>query len=176
MADAKQQIRRELHPQLRTLWQQHPMLKEQRNGKNESETLAERFANEYARCGFRFVPLVPLSSHAMCALDITILRRDEPHSIVNAAGDLDGRVKTLLDGLQMPRQCSEMGTPVPAPEPHEDPFYVLMEDDRQIYELNVTTDRLLIPPIENEPHRDILAVILVKTTDMSGNPFSIYRI
>jgi hypothetical protein len=143
-----------------------------------SENPAEPFylptIDEYSRCGFRFVPLVTMTNGAMCALDITILRRDEPHALVTAAGDLDGRVKTLIDALQMPRQCSELGPGKPKPGPDEDPFFVLMEDDKLVYELNVTTDRLLIPRDANEPYRDIFALIRVRTKDVAGNVLSVW--
>ena len=111
----------------------------------------------------------------MCSLDVLVLRRDEPHALINAAGDLDGRMKTLLDALQMPRQCSELG-PNSKPEPDEDPFYVLMEDDRLIYELNVTTDTLLMPTEPNEEHRDVVAVVRVKTRVVDGNVFNVFGI
>ncbi len=46
-------------------------------------------------------------------------------------------------------------------------FFVLMEDDSSIYELNVTTDRLLIP-YDEHAHRNVMAVINVRTRTFSG--------
>jgi hypothetical protein len=89
-------------------------------------------------------------------------------------GDIDGRVKTLLDGLRMPHQCSEVDGLTPSDG--EDPFFVLLEDDRVIYELNVTTDRLLVPPDPEEPERDVVAVIRVRTRTFSGNFLNIHDI
>lgn len=109
----------------------------------------------------------------MCSLEVLILRRDEPHALINAAGDVDGRVKTLLDALQVPRQCSEVGEHA-KPEADENPFYVLMEDDRLIYELNVTTDTLLAPVEASEPHRDVVAIVRVKTRVVDGDVFNVF--
>jgi hypothetical protein len=164
--DAKHRIRRELHPQLRTLWHQDETLRNWFTAPPEGhpDYLGQR-ADDYARCGFRFVPLVALKDEGGCALDILILRRQEPNKLFTGAGDIDARVKTLLDGLRMPQQCSELGGAVP--EDGEDPFFVLLEDDRVIHELNITTDRLLVPPKPHESQREIVAIIKVRTRTFS---------
>src|SRR5207249_333784 len=125
---AKHRIRRELHPQLRTLWQQHPALQrsfepeKQKGGISRVEELARR----YSHSGFRFVPLIKKEGFA-CALDIVLLRRQEPYRAFDPVGDLDGRVKTLIDGLRMPQLGQEVGENKPTPD--EDPFFCLMDDD-----------------------------------------------
>jgi hypothetical protein len=172
--DAKHRIRCEIHPQMRSLWRSHVMLKDQVWQEDETTPVDRVLANKFARCGFRFVPLVNNDSGAMVSLDILIMRRDEPHSVINAAGDIDGRVKTLLDALQMPRQCSELGDGKPSED--EDPFYVLMEDDRLIYELNVTTDTLLVPTEPLEHPRDVVAIVKVKTRVVDGNILNIFGV
>src|SRR5438067_630595 len=95
--DAKHRIRRELHPQLKALWHQHPFLKDRWVAAPGERSLVEQHADNYAKCGFRFIPLV--TEDAACALDVLILRREEPYQVLTASGDVDGRVKTLLDGL-----------------------------------------------------------------------------
>ena len=164
--DLKHRIRRELHPQLRALWLQHPALKDQWSSPRGVPTVENR-ANNFALGAFRFVPLVANDVRQTCALDIVLLRRDEPMSVFNAAGDIDGRAKTLLDGLRMPRQSGEIKEITP--EAGEDPFFVLLEDDRLVYELNVTMDYLWVPPDESEPYRDVLALIRVRTRSISGS-------
>jgi hypothetical protein len=44
-----------------------------------------------------------------CELDILLLRRQEPYRAFDPVGDLDGRVKTLIDGLRMPQLGQEVG-------------------------------------------------------------------
>jgi hypothetical protein len=171
---AKHRIRRELHPQLRLLWQQHQRLNDWVTRKREQgdESPLISLSRQYARCGFHFVPLVAADSAAALSLDILILRRDEPFQLFTGTGDIDTRVKTLLDGLRMPQQCSELNGNVPQAD--EDPFFVLMEDDKLVYELNVTTDRLLIPPEGNEQIRDVHAIIKVKTKSSSVRLLSLF--
>lgn len=161
--DVKQRIRHELHPQIRTLFQQHPAIK----GHWEQGQ-----ARQYERFGFQFCPLVTEDAGVACALDILILRREEPFKLFNASGDVDGRVKTLLDGLRMPQQAGEIGEDVPSED--EKPFFCLLEDDNLIYELNATTDRLLLPPDTREPLRDVVAIIKVKTKTFHADFYSMF--
>lgn len=160
--DAKQRIRREIHSQLSTLFDTHPTLA----NLGGSPGRVEAVADDYQRCGFRFVPLVREANSMACSLDIVLLRRDEPHRVMSGSGDLDGRVKTLIDGLRMPQQCSELGGA--GPEDDEDPFFVLLEDDRLIYDIRVTSDRLLVPADPGERHRDVVALIRVHVTTIVG--------
>jgi hypothetical protein len=172
--DAKHRIRRELHPQLRSLWQQHPALKDfWEHPRHGFARISDR-AKQFERFGFRFLPLVTADAEIACALDILILRREEPFHLFTGGGDIDGRVKTLLDGLRMPSQGPEVNGQ--KPESDEDPFFCLLEDDKLIYEINVTTDRLLVPPEPQEPHRDVVAVIRVKTKSFGANFLSVYDI
>ena len=67
-------------------------------------------------CGLRFVPLVQRKIRLACELHITFLRRGEPGAVVHG-GDLDNRLKTLLDALRMPQSPQELaGEPVPPGE------------------------------------------------------------
>ena len=51
--DAKDEIRRQLHPQLRTLWQQNPGLKNAFTTVGaDGVTSLGRIANHFRRCGF----------------------------------------------------------------------------------------------------------------------------
>ena len=49
------------------------------------------------------------------------------------------------------------------PSPGEDPFYCLLEDDRLITSVTVTTDRLLVPQDSSWQPNDVFLVILVAT-------------
>jgi hypothetical protein len=167
--DVKHRIRCELHPQLRTLWKQHGLLRQAWKPKDDGSVPVETVADNYARCGFRFVPLVRRGM--ACSLKVLILRRDEPHKVFSGSGDLDGRVKTLMDGLRIPQQCSEIDGQVP--QEGEDPFFCLLEDDRHIFDFEVITDRLLIPPEPSEPERDVVAVIAVHVRLALGAEFAV---
>jgi hypothetical protein len=94
-----------------------------------------------------------------------MLRRDEPFRVF-AGGDLDGRVKTLIDGLRKPQQKSECAGMEPSGD--EMPFFCLLQDDDLIYDFRIEGDRLLTPPERDEPERDVVVLIEVKVTTLTG--------
>jgi hypothetical protein len=67
------------------------------------------------------------------------LRHEEPLTFMKQGGDLDGRLKTLFDGLRMPQDASQQAGTLPT----ADPLYVLLEDDILISDLSIKTGRLL---------------------------------
>lgn len=165
-AAQKQAIRKALHPQLRELWRTNKFLKEFRvfNGtliqthvsqvaqhgapfntsvERPSQSLAEFTADQYHEFGYKWVPLVREEWDLSCALDILFLRRDPPGSVISA-GDLDNRLKTLVDGLRKPKNQGELGGRN-TPDADEDPFYCLLEEDKDISAFSVESDTLLDP-------------------------------
>ena len=98
-----------------------------------------------------------------CSLDILFLRRDVPGSAIITGGDIDNRLKVLIDALKMPRECGQIPAGWVASADH-DPLYCLMEDDSLITQIKITTDRLLAPLLEEESQNDVVLVIHVKTT------------
>ena len=116
---------------------------------------------EWQRCGYEFIPLVSRKYSLRCSLDILFLRPEEPGFLIES-GDLDNRVKTVFDALRMPSTLSE--TAGVGPTEDEKPFYCLLEDDKLISEVRVTTDQLLLLPHERElKPNDAFLVITVKT-------------
>jgi hypothetical protein len=104
-----------------------------------------------------------------CSLDILLLRPEEDRFIFNA-GDIDGQVKTLFDALRMPKGVNETGGV--GPEGDETPFFCLLEDDRFITEVNVTTDKLLLLPTQRDVKaNDALVVIHVKLNHKNARTF-----
>jgi len=51
---------------------------------------------------FQFAPLVNNKLHMTADLNITMLRPGRPGSLITHAGDIDNRLKTLLDALKVP--------------------------------------------------------------------------
>jgi hypothetical protein len=161
----KHQIRKEFHKQLRELWQQDGQLRWQMENRGGPDNVA----NEYRRNGYRFIPLASENNTVVCSLEVLFLRRDNPGSLITGGGDIDNRIKVLLDALRMPKGQSEI--PIP-PSDGEDPFYVLMEDDKLITGLTVITDRLLRPQETDESEKDVFLLIAVKTRVI--NPRTMY--
>jgi hypothetical protein len=87
-------------------------------------------------------------------LEIEMLRRDSPGEIFNG-GDIDGRLKTLLDGLRMPNDAGEVVGFEPTGDACQDRCICLLEDDRQVRRVSIRTDRLLRPLRTDEKSTDV---------------------
>jgi hypothetical protein len=191
-ATQKHTIRKYFHKQLAELWQKHPLLNKQvtvpviryttpsnmvsypgpgvpqvmASDRKEAKPWAEHLADRYSRGNYRFVPLIQ-KDQAVCSLDILFLRHEAPgHLVKSNGGDIDGRIVTLFDGLRMADETNELGK-FPTPESHENPFYCLLQDDRSITDLHITTDRLLLPPQTGHAINNVHLVIHVKTQSIS---------
>lgn len=139
----KQAIRRALHPQLAELWQQEPLRSIGPDGRRLWEQGAEP-SLLFPVGSFNFIPVVSERIHLIGHLDILFLRRERPGAVVTSGGDLDNRLKTLLDALRIPKNRDELPRG-DQPKNGEVPFFCLLEDDSLITRINVTTDRLLDP-------------------------------
>jgi len=167
LAAHKQEIRKTFHRQLKRLWETSKFLGEHTirrgdvhlppgvvpgligtlssgmGGTGPRLSLAEYIGSNFERNGYRFVPLVCEEFSLLCSLNILFLRRDFPMGIVSK-GDLDNRVKTLIDALRMPKSANELrGHETPAAD--ENPFFCLLEDDDLVTSLTVESGMLLDP-------------------------------
>jgi len=186
----KHRIRKVFHAQLRELWVKHPSLLWQTEdllvqkrgadldgertmaralpGAADAKPWVEWLADNYARCGFRFVPLLRKQNKFVCSLSILFLRRGHPGDILASGGDIDNRIKVLLDSLKVPGSCDEIPSSNgirPLPDPGENPFYCLLEDDALITSLTITTDRLLTPIENGESANDVELIVHVAVID-----------
>lgn len=176
-AATKQRIRSYLHPQLKKLWSLHPSLLEyakmqglvanssslkQTGNKDELTLLGmKHLAANHEEYGFNFLPLVEKDYCLACSLDILFLRKGgQGHIVTN--GDLDARIKTLFDALQKPQQKNECGGALPTEE--ENPFFTLLQNDKLVSELKITTDQLLDYSGRFLPNSSAHLVIGVKLT------------
>jgi hypothetical protein len=158
----KHAMRKVFHRQLATLWQTHPFLSGFMANEQEGPPDKPRhgYADRYARCGYRFVPLISEFLMIACSLDILFLRRDGPGALIKSGGDIDNRIKVLFDALRTPKTCDEV---CGQPELGEDPFYCLLEDDKLISRVRVDANWLLTPPNTGEHIHDVHLIIQVKT-------------
>ena len=162
----KHEIRKRFHVQLAELWEKHRALqlaKERYSlGSGGSVTFLNKLARNFQLEGFNFVPLINAKPFGLvCELDILFMRPGVPGNLVMPGGDIDNRIKTLLDALRIPHNKNEV---VGSPEAHENPyFFCLLEDDALVTRINVNTDRLL-KPIKSEishPENEVLLIIHV---------------
>lgn len=164
-------IRRALSPQLKHLWNTHHALQVlmqtgakrvgqgQILGAGSPRQVASRMGmpHLYDDCltllpvgDKAYMPLVRQSLDLNCELQILFLRQDDPGALISQGGDLDGRIKTLLDALRVPTREEQDR----AEAFGEDHLFCLMENDTLISRLDIDTDRLLFPQTdkENEVH------------------------
>ncbi len=97
-----------------------------------------------------FLPLVRRSLSLNCELDILFLRQQDPGQLISQGGDIDNRVKTLLDALRNPEIAEDKRSPTIG----SNLVYTLMESDTLVSRLNIDTDRLLVSnsAAPNEAH------------------------
>jgi hypothetical protein len=165
-------IRRQFHPQLRRLCSENPTLHSQliawgtheaHQALGDSYTAEKAFEFGVKRAadthlnGFRFMPLSKKEWHLRCSLDVLFLRREKPGRIF-MKGDIDNRFKTLFDALQMPHLGQDVQGQ--SPQPDEDPFFVLLEEDDLIADVSMTTDRLLDVPLAYPYERNYSVLVI----------------
>jgi hypothetical protein len=185
VAAEKHTIRKAIHKQLAQLWQIVPDLKMRSDEHSilsappatsnpriitmaaalPRESLWKTLGDKFDKCGCKFVPLVSRHLGLTCGLDILLLQKDKS-TLIGPTADIDNRLKTLFDALQVPQDCNGIeGTK----ELDEDPyFFCLTEDDCLITDVRVTTDKWLAPytppqgPGASHPENYVHLVITVK--------------
>jgi hypothetical protein len=161
----KWDIRKQLHPRLVDLWHSHPALIEiELNGRYFPKQGGATFfqtlhlapgaispqagtqnphgdildlCESINKHGAWFRPLVRESFALHCGLKVLFLRR-EPPGRVYQGGDLDGRMKTLLDALAMPQHAEQV---LEKTTTRCAPLHCLVEDDSMISGLDVESER-----------------------------------
>jgi hypothetical protein len=166
----KQGVRKQFHAQLKRLFEITPFLNTGEASGPSLEGYAETslpkydkeaIAAKHAHYGFNFLPLVTEELRLSCWLDILFLRR-QPLGDVLQQGDIDNRLKTLFDCLQVPD--ANQGYDELMPDANEKPFYCLLENDRLISKISVETDRLLqdLPRPHPRDDNDARLIITVR--------------
>ena len=162
-APHKQSIRKQLHPQLRLLWQHrlpHWMNSNQVSGSirrwEAGPPKVEQIASLYRVGDCGFVPLVTEHLVVACKLDILFLRREVGLGRIVQGGDIDNRLKTLFDALRIPKDTGELGGAVLSED--DNPFFCLLQDDILITDVRIRADTLLTPK-ENDSDDAVKLII-----------------
>jgi hypothetical protein len=173
----KHAVRNFFHSQIKRLWETHPALQYYGNKVLEWEhkppkPFLEDLAERHSRGGLKFIPLITEANGLVCSLEILFLRSERPGMILERGGDIDNRLKVLVDSLRLPK-ADEMHKKT-HDDPDPSPMYVLMEDDKLITGLSVKTDRLLYPMGNSQ--NDALVVIRVETANVDpyGSPWELH--
>lgn len=176
----KHDLRRHFHKQLKEQWLQHRFLRTHREGaapmcgvlpdrakevwgtSPETLSLPEILGPVFGHSEYKFVPLVWKEADLFCSLRILCLRRDTANAVLPGR-DIDNRIKTVIDALAMPlySQGSPLkdGKPL-LPQDGEKPFFVLLDDDRQVTHLEVETDTALEVGEDNPADESYVRLII----------------
>jgi hypothetical protein len=94
------------------------------------------------------------------------MRPAPPGALFRDGGDIDNRLKTLVDTLRVPTE-GEIPTSW-TPGDDERPLHCLLKDDKLITAFGVETDRLLVP---NSHEQDVFIMIhvAIKATARTWN-------
>jgi hypothetical protein len=155
-AEEKNAIRSKLHLQLANLCQSQPLLGGVFDPQIQAAKLVGRYMNvdhlrplgqnlffRNALGDYSFIALVTRAHELVCELEIRWLRRERAGSLVQEGGDLDNRLKNLLDALRMPHSIDEL-------KGIGDGFrganmLCLLEDDSLITRISIETHRIWEP-------------------------------
>ncbi|RNC64335.1 MAG: hypothetical protein ED859_18580 [Desulfuromonadales bacterium] len=158
----KQEIRRALHSQLKQLWELEPLKGSKSSFIGPAED-GHQDINLLEQVGaFTFAPLISSRLALAASLRITLLRPEEPGTIILQSGDIDNRLKTLFDALSVPAHANQLPGG-DSPSGDETPLYCLLQDDRLISSVSVDTDRLLEQGVDKN---EVVLIIHVRTKVM----------
>ena len=196
IAQHKHEIRRVFHRQMKRLWETDGFLRNYRIDpksrhigdspssaadtayaawappEDKLKPLVDIVADRHRMYGYRFVPLVTSYFHLLCSLHILFLRHDIPGSAIQA-GDIDNRIKTLIDALSIPPDQTGLVGEDGTPRDGEDPFFCLLQDDNLVGGFSVETDTLLNPPCDPEGDRAAKIVVTVELRPYFATPFNL---
>jgi hypothetical protein len=117
-------IRMQLHPQIKELWQYPPLSPEPREKWLRESTSPGDYGILERANGVPFIPLISRRNDLTCELDITLLRQQAPGQLLGDGGDIDNRMKTLLDGLRKPSTGGSAGPNNASTRQRSDPLSV----------------------------------------------------
>jgi hypothetical protein len=115
--------------------------------------------------GAYFRPLVRESYALHCGLTIRFLRKEPPGKVYQG-GDIDGRIKTLMDALSIPQHKEQVIGSAGVNEP----IFCLLEDDSLVSGLHVESERLLT----DQDHSPDFAKLLIEV-DVRVRQATIYN-
>lgn len=109
------------------------------------------------RQGKQFRPLVRSSLDLTCSLNILFLRQEQPGALLKHGGDIDNRIKTFIDALEMPSEDLEG-------DEGDGVNYPLLENDSLVRGIDIDTERLLLPEQDfpNQVHLVVEVVVHVE--------------
>src|SRR6266487_3331215 len=138
--ELKHRMRLDFHAQLRHVWSETRFIDNNQKPDGSKAYHIENLARKNKIPPWSFVPLVTHELELLCGIEVLLLRLDHPsHSLWS--GDVDNRLKTIIDALRMPHVND--GYADISPEEGQNPLFCLLEDDKLLTRVSVETDKLL---------------------------------
>jgi hypothetical protein len=171
----KHNLRRHFHRQLKELWNQPPLNQHFDLIDPKFEPPPDPRTRAIVVAGgkkpdlkeevgaYTYTSVVSEKIALVADLTITFLRPGPPGGLRDKYGDLDNRIKNLLDGLKIPNDKNVLKNVSTEGDP--DPLYCLLEDDSLITRLDIKSDRLLEPDVEDD---EVVLLIHVRTRPTIG--------
>jgi hypothetical protein len=171
----KQTLRRHFHLQLRELWHQPPLDAAQQMWNPKAMHYKSEGDIRLPAGAFEIVPLCAEHTYLVADLEIDMLRPG-PYGLNRShAGDIDNRLKILLDSLRMPLHTRELPDG-DAPAAGEVPFFCLLEDDSLIHDLTIRTHRWLEPNVPPDTVQLLIKVRTLVTRDIMFHTFGSWMV
>jgi hypothetical protein len=151
------EIRTEFHRQLVALSKQEP-LRSHSDGIADLGIMEIDFdSQEFVTHGVRFLPIAHSKNYLLAELEILLLRPAPPGALFKDGGDIDNRLKTLIDALRMPTPNEVQKLKL---REQPDPFFCLLQDDKLVTGFKVETDTLHDPDVSEQHCRVLIQVRL----------------
>ena len=143
----KHQLRQHFHKQLKELWDL-PQLEDVKSYLRAEPAHEGDIALLRPVGPFEFAPLVATQLRLFASIEIVMLRPEPDGKIFEQGGDIDNRLKTLMDALKVPNEQSALPDGA-SPTPDESPFFCLLEDDSLVTNIDIKTAHWLEPEVQN---------------------------
>jgi hypothetical protein len=164
----KHRMRLDFHNQLKHIWSETRFIAINQKSDGSKAYHIENLAQKNKIPPWSFVPLVTHELELLCGIDVLLLRLDHPsHSLWS--GDVDNRVKTIIDALRMPH--ANDGYADITPEGGQNPLFCLLEDDKLLTRVSVETDKLLDRPSgQDQSYVNVLITVHIRPENLTfGN-------
>ena len=120
-AGLKKSMRSIFSRQLKRLWETTGFLSQNQDGPGSTKPYHIGRLSEKHQLGlWKFVPLVTEYLELITEIDVMLLRLDHP-GLSLWSGDMDNRIKTLIDALEMPTSNDDYGSLITTKE--QQPLY-----------------------------------------------------
>lgn len=150
----KARIRATFDPQLRRFWRD--LWPEGANYKDPKREPSNLYVGRTVG-SIEYIPVITDRLRLRAELEITLFSTSRPGDLINNAGDIDNRLKTLLDALSVPshQQANAQCTP----SSDDNRVYCLLDDDSLVTRLDISNDRLLTLELGS---REAMAIVRVR--------------